>query len=384
MTNFETIRNDNRLLFEYVRGSHLYNLNNEFSDIDTGGVFACTKNELYGCYGYKAQVSDEKHDNTWYEIGELVRLLLKSNPTVMECLFIPKDKVIGEVSPLMQMLIDNRDQFITKECFNPYFGYAQSQISKCRGLNKKCVNPVLERLTPYDFIYTFHDQGSTKFHDWLRNRGLKQDYCGLVHIPNMHNTYGVYYDFGAHLENVPLRKDDQRFSDFVATLPLGTLFKQPIGYRGVISDNSTELRLSCIPDRDAKPICYIYYNQEGYSTHCRQYKEYQEWVNNRNPQRYESNLGKTYDAKNVCHAFRLMHMAMEIALGEGVILERTEDRDFLLNVRNHKYEYEEIIERLESDKETMNRLMEQSTIKEHIDKDFVNQLMIDIRKKQFG
>ena len=30
----------------------------------------------------------------------------------------------------------------------------------------------------------------------------------------------------------------------------------------------------------------------------------------------------------------------------------------------------------------MNRLMEQSTIREQIDTDFVNQLMIDIRKKQ--
>lgn len=29
MYNFETIRKDNRLLYEYIRGSHLYGLNNK-------------------------------------------------------------------------------------------------------------------------------------------------------------------------------------------------------------------------------------------------------------------------------------------------------------------------------------------------------------------
>lgn len=53
-----------------------------------------------------------------------------------------------------------------------------------------------------------------------------------------------------------------------------------------------------------------------------------------------------------------------------------------MDVRNHKYEYDEIIEMLERDKERMNQLMEKSTIREKIDIGFVNQLMIDIRKKQ--
>ena len=157
----------------------------------------------------------------------------------------------------------------------------------------------------------------------------------------------------------------------------------PIGYRGVISPDAdgNELRLSSIDDRNAKPICFISYNQSGYSAHCRQYAEYQTWVKERNPKRYESNLNKNYDSKNMMHCFRLMHMAAEIAEGKGMILERTWDRQFLMDVRNHKFEYEEIIERLEVDKKRMNRLMERSTIREIIDIDFVNDLMIEIRKQ---
>jgi len=79
-----------------------------------------------------------------------------------------------------------------------------------------------------------------------------------------------------------------------------------------------------------------------------------------------------------------MHMASEIAEGKGMILKRTWDRQFLMDVRDHKYEYEEIIERLEEEKARMNQLMEQSTIREMIDTDFVNQLTIDIRRKLLG
>ena len=394
MTEFDIIRNNGRLLYEYIRGSHLYGLNNEDSDVDTSGVFVCTRDELFGCFGYKSQVTDSRHDNTWFEIGELIRLLLKSNPTVMESLFVPMEKVLGNIHPLMQMVIDNRELFISKQCFNPFFGYAKSQIEKARGLNKKIVNPITERLTPYDFIYTFKGQGSTKFRDWLANRGLHQEYCGLVNVPNMHDIYGVYYDFGAHIAAYPDWKIDSLFLAYACEYNKDKDINEtkcrlsetsPIGYRGVINVDAdgNELRLSSIDDKDTRPICFISYNQSGYSSHCRLYAEYQTWVKERNPKRYESNLDKNYDSKNMMHCFRLMHMAGEIAEGKGMILQRTWDRQFLMDVRNHKFEYEEIIERLEEEKERMNQLMEQSTIREQIDTVFVNQLMIDIRKKQF-
>lgn len=50
-----------------------------------------------------------------------------------------------------------------------------------------------------------------------------------------------------------------------------------------------------------------------------------------NPKRYESNLDKNYDSKNMMHCFRLMHMAGEIAEGKGMILQRTWDRQFLMD-----------------------------------------------------
>lgn len=395
MTEFNKIRSEGRLLYEYIRGSQLYGLNTETSDVDTSGIYVCTREELLGCFGYKGQVSDKRHDNTWFEIGELIRLLLKSNPTVLESLFVPEDKILVKRAPLMQLILDNRERFISKQCFNPFFGYAKSQIEKARGLNKKIVNPINERLTPYDFIYTFLGQGSTRFKNWLDNRGMFQEYCGLVNVPNMHDIYGVYYDFGAHTTANPDWREDTAFVTFaceyfgdhnldetrehIATMPF-------IGYRGVIKVDASadEIRLSSIEDKHLRPMCFIYYNKDGYSVHCRQYAEYQEWVKNRNQARYESNLEKNYDSKNMMHCFRLMHMAGEIAQGKGMILRRTWDKDFLMDVRNHKFEYDEIIKLLEQEKACMNQLMEQSTIQEKVDIDFVNNLMIEIRQIQLG
>jgi hypothetical protein len=100
--------------------------------------------------------------------------------------------------------------------------------------------------------------------------------------------------------------------------------------------DGNKLRLSSIDDKETQPICFISYNQSGYSSHCRQYAEYQTWVKERNPKRHESNLDKTYDSKNMMHCFRLMHMASEIAEGKGMILKRTWDRQFLMDVRDQK------------------------------------------------
>ena len=117
-------------------------------------------------------------------------MLLTSNPTALESLFIP-DKWILYEHPIMTEIKKHRDKFITKACFKPFLGYSYQQIAKCRGLNKKIVNPITERKEPLDFAYTFFRQGSTKIENWLEHRGLYQKYCGLVNIPNTDMTMGI-------------------------------------------------------------------------------------------------------------------------------------------------------------------------------------------------
>lgn len=53
--NFDNIRENGLLLYEYIRGSHSYGLNIETSDIDTGGVFALDKSDFYGLPYFKTE-----------------------------------------------------------------------------------------------------------------------------------------------------------------------------------------------------------------------------------------------------------------------------------------------------------------------------------------
>lgn len=351
----------NDLMYKYVRGSTLYNLSVPGkSDIDYGGVFACDQDELFGLRSrYVEQVSDEKHDITFFEFGRWFELLLKSNPTALESLYIPKEYIVGDIHPAVLNVIENRDMFLSQECFNSLFGYAKSQIQKARGLNKKIVKPMLERKRPIDCCYVQHNQGSIPFTKWLEMNNLKHEHCGLVNIPNMPNCFGVYYDYDA--------TDEQ------------------CKYRGIMNEegNSTSLRLSSV-DKGETPLCVIYYNEDGYKTHCRQFKEYQDWVKNRNQSRYESNLDKNYDSKNMMHCFRLMNMGLEIAQGCGFNLVRTQDKDFLMDVRNHKYEYDELIDMLDDKVQLMNTAIETTTLPIKVNENDVNQLLIDCRHLIYG
>lgn len=377
---------ENKLAYKFVRGSTLYNTNIETSDVDYGGVFILPNERLIGLPDfYQDQVSDERHDTTYYEFNRWVELLMKANPNALESLFVPTDKVIGDIHPAVQLIIDNRDMFLTKECFKSLSGYAYAQIQKCRGLNKKCVQPVMEKKEVLDFCYTFKDQGSQPMKEFLEERGLDQKYCGLVNIPNMKDTYGVYYDYAAYLHFEQPDNWEKLYHKLVIThrwdeIKNRIAKKEFFGYSGIVhpEGKSNEVRLSSIPKGEI-PICFMTYNQQGYESHCRKYKEYQEWVEKRNPARYESNLKSNYDVKNVAHCVRLLHMGLELAHGDGFNVVRTWDREMLLNIRNHKYEYEEIIDYVERTFAHMKELAEKCNLPKTVDKQKVNELILQAR-----
>ena len=142
----------------------------------------------------------------------------------------------------------------------------------------------------------------------------------------------------------------------------------------------------CSVSKNEKRICHISYNKDGYIKHCIDYRNYKEWEKFRNPKRYESNLDKNYDSKNLYHSIRLMNMGYEIATGQGVILDRriAGDRDFIMDVRHHKFEYDELMAIILEKEKKLKEAIEKSTLPEHIDVNLVNDILIEIRKKYYG
>ena len=418
---FEEVKNSGRLIYQYIRGSHAYGLNIETSDVDTGGVYITTKDTLLGLRsGYCEQIADAKNDNVWYEVGRFLELLMASNPNMLEALFVPERCILYK-HPVMEYILENKHKFLTKKAFNALVGYSIQQIAKARGLNKKIVNPITERKTPIDFCYTFKNQGTQPISDWLAERGLKQIYCGMNHLPNMDQMYGVYYDWGQHIHME--WKTAEEFAEFMTSLKgihwvediifnLDKLIYEklayergwdekenqeynyqkylkaykeimPKGYHGIVKEDgsSNYVHLDSIVKGD-KPICWMSYNDDGYQSHCKQYKDYKDWEKNRNQARYESNLDKNYDSKNIMHCVRLIQMGIELAkTGElNVDRQAAGDREFLLDIRKHKYEYDYLIDYAEKKKEELDEAIKTTTLPDEIDREFVNGLLLRIRK----
>lgn len=403
------------LLYHYIRGSVSQGTAIKgLSDTDTGAVYMCAIDDLIDLgINYKDQVESKKHDDVAYELNKFMRLLMTSNPTMLESLFIDDEFVLYE-HPVITEIKKHRDAFITKECFNPMFGFAKSQIEKMRGLNKKInwKKDEMVRKTPLDFCYTPDmKQGSIPISVWLEQRGLNQRHCGLVKIPNMPDLYGLYYDYGQHIEVENISEDyfcdennfkTDKFLQYVYSMfasdamaetfnhdhvmyDVFNRIKIPVGkHCGIVSPNmeSNDVRVSETKRGDL-PICFMSYNENGYRQHCKKYKEYLEWDKNKNEIRYQSNVDKTYDGKNAAHCVRMMNMAIEIASGKGFNVNRANiDRDFLLDIRNHKYEYEELLQIIDDKEKEMKEAMANSTIPDTIDRKFINDLLLDIRKKQ--
>lgn len=386
----EELREKGWIAYEYIRGSHAYGTAIETSDKDIGGVYICPKEMLEGLRsGYIEQVADEKNDTVFYELGRWVELLFKSNPTALESLFIPEDCIIGEIHPAVKYIIDHRDMFITKDSLNPILGYAHSQILKHKGLHKKINIPEdFKRQNILDFCYTFKNQGSQPIKDFLKENNLDQKYIGLVNIPNMKDVYGVYYDWAAYykFENGHISWDSKWETNFNIDYPSvmdRIENKKFFGYGGIVHpdeiEKSNDVRLSSIP-KGEKPICFMTYNKDAYTCHCRDYKEWEDWKKHRNPVRYENNKGHQFDSKNMCHSIRLMEMGVELAEGKGFNVRRTgDDVKHLLAIRNHEMPYEEIMAEAETLKAKFDEAVKTTKLPESLSHDEVNELLIGAR-----
>lgn len=317
MLDLHALRERNLILLEAVSGSRAYGLETPESDWDIKGVFYLPREQFYGL-DYVAQVSNESNDIVYYELGRFIELLLNSNPNTLELLASPADCVRIR-HPLMESL--KTEWFVSQACCQSFAGYAYGQIKKARGLNKKITNPLpREKKTVLDFCHIVCGAQTVPLTSWLEQNGFRQSEIGLSHIDHARHLYAVFRDGD------------------------GTL-----GYQGIMQKTqATNLLLSHIAP-NAELLAYLSFNQDGYSSYCREYASYWTWVDERNEARYEGTKahGQHYDAKNMMHTFRLLEMAADIAR-YGEIRPRRPNREALLQIKRGEFTYEALTARAET------------------------------------
>lgn len=339
---------DQRLiLLECISGSRAYGLNLPHSDVDKRGVFYMPRISFFSLDQVQ-QISSDSGDDAFSELGRFFELLMKSNPTMIELLNTPEESVIHQ-HPHFKLL--KPEIYLSKQCKDTFAGYAMTQIKKAKGLKKKIHNPIdKQRKTVLDFCFVPDRQGAIALQAFLDRNGYDQRNCGLAKLPHMNDMYGMYYGVEK-------------------------------GYKGIFKGElSNEVLLSSIHKKDI-PVAYVSFNKSGYSSYCREYKEYWQWVDKRNDERYENTLshGKNYDAKNMMHTFRLLHMAEEIArLGE--VRVKREDRDFLLRISAGEYPYEDLLMMAEDKIEEMKTAYDNSNLPERPNVGKLNELLVSFRE----
>lgn len=384
------IRQNHLVVAEAVIGSHAFNLHNEKSDQDLYGVFILAKDDFLSLQhridsSFKDVVEKEnpwEDDITYMEVGKFFELLNKNNPNALELLV-----AIQSDSNSNSMGI-NMSKILSKQCEKSFGDYAIAQIKKARGLNKKIVNPMAEeRKTPLDFCYFLQNEKTIPLRSVLRTRGLDQLFCGIVAVPNARDSYGLYYDnvsemlfSGKYVDGVVETVKEQRR---IEGKPMG------YGFKGIEMEDSNEIRLSSVPKLADLPtgevdfIGNISYNKDGYIKHCKDYLEYQKWVKNRNSERYDNNLKQNYDTKNISHCVRLLSVAKEIGEGKGLILKRTTDRQFLMDIKYGKVEYDVAMEYAENIMKDLPEIYKNSNLPEIPDFEHLNDALIKIRKSYY-
>ncbi len=350
--DLESARSPAHLLFECVTGSRAYGTETPDSDTDLRGVFVAPRAAFFG-FGVPDQVSDAKNDETYYEISRFIGLLAANNPSLLEMLFAPAD-CVRHRHPLMDLI--RPEEVLSKRCRDTFAGYAATQVRRARGLNKKIVNPLDgPRRGVLDFCHVVSGQGSTPLRDWLDSRGMAQEQCGLVKIPHMRDVFGIYHD------------------------PDGSK-----GYRGILRrEDSTELNLSSIPKGEV-PIGWMNFNKDGFKKHCREYREYHDWLAERNESRYLANVahGRNYDSKNLMHTFRLLDMAEEIAV-EGILRVRRPNREFLMRIRRGEFDYEELMRMAEERIARIDAAFAASSLRDEPDHEALEAALISIREARY-
>lgn len=343
-------------LYLVIRGSHAYGTNIETSDTDYAGVFIQPMEQILGSE-YTEQVNDATNDIVIYEIRRFLELLAKNNPTILELLNTPDDCILYK-HPIFDEILKNKDKFITKVCSNSFGGYAKQQISKAKGQNKKqnWEKNRVTRKTPLDFCYVLgankEKNGSVSLKSYLKLKGYSQDNCGLVNVDNARDVYALYYS---------------------------NLILSP--FKGIVNGESNQLLLSSVP-KGFVPDCFISYNKDGYTKHCKDYNSYQKWLQERNTARWVDvkSHGQQIDGKNMMHCRRLMDMAREIAEGKGIIVRRHNAQD-LIDIRKGKVDLQTLIDHVESEIKEVDKLYRESELPDSVDGKFVEGLLVDIRKE---
>lgn len=277
--NMKQLRPSGSIIFKTIMGSRAYNTYTEESDTDVRGIFVLPNDAFLSMEGTVKQISDDTNDITFYELRRYFELAKDCNPNIIEMLYSPED-CVQLVSPVMELLLENRSLFISKKAYHTFSGYAVSQIKRAAGQNKWVNNPQSE--DPPD----------------------KMDFCWYVDVPQIGmlqeegGRTGEYPDpdfFGMPMRPIPIKEAGVDLSQYNAAKMehmenTYRIYEYEDKARGVFRGPYQQLAVESIPYEDEWFYFsgLIIYNEQAYNAAHKDWKNYWTWKKERNEARYRT------------------------------------------------------------------------------------------------
>ena len=312
------------LIVRHLAGSHAYGTATEDSDVDIRGIFhADAINLLTPFYPIREVIVKDEEDTKYYELAHFFKLCLDCNPNIIETLWIDRASVL-QTSPVYEILREHRKDFLSSKIKHTTSGYVYAQLKRIKGHNKWINNP--QPIKPPNignYFKMVRGVGQLSFY----NKGLLE-FIRKELIVSSKGFEAVHVGGGTVFALVPsnesfVYKDNQ-----------------------ILRSKNTELGSSFI-------LCV--FDKEGFALDKENHKNYWYWKNNRNVSRNLLEEDYGFDCKHGMHLVRLFRMGLE-ALETGEIKILRPDAEELLEIRNGKWTYEQILDYAEECDSKMNKL----------------------------
>lgn len=351
------------LIVKHYAGSISYGTNLPTSDVDYRGIFCGDPVNVRTPF-YKIGESTDKseEDTKFYELSKFMSLVLDCNPNVVETLWVD-DRHIVYQHPAYQILRNHRHSFLSKRIAFTTSGYALSQLKRIKGHNKW--------ITVYDnaveFLCSLYDKGKIS-KQWVADNFERQVVDKVVRgdttciktsnrllgdplVMSIATSKPRQIDFVSMVVNYTERKVLPRefhlsdYRDGYRLVPYGH------DIYGVYRDNhyqsySDTFSLNTTFDGDIQvlgtPLFIVKFNKHEYKQVLDKHNQYWTWRRNRNVDRSQLEELHGYDTKHAMHLIRLLRIGEEV-LTTGSYNVLRPDADELLEIRNGKWSYDEVV-----------------------------------------
>jgi len=321
-------------IFITTHGSRAYGTNRPDSDWDYKGVCIPPK-QYYLSNQHKfeqAILQNPDPDAVIYDLRKFMFLASQANPNVLEVLFTdPSDHIL--VSPVGQILLDNKEKFLSKRVKFTFQGYSYSQAKRMDLHRRYYLDP--PKAPPTRKELGLPEQTLIPQDQLLATQAMIQKELDRLNFDFMENLdesnkIEIQNTMTEMLAEFKISKDDQWLS---AAKKIG------------LDDN----------------FIYLMQKEREYTGKKREWDHYQDWKKNRNAARAADEEKYGFDLKNAYQVYRLSVMSREM-LETGKVLVKRPDREVLLEIRAGKWSYEQLMEAVDKENKKVDELYKTSNV----------------------